>query len=106
MALFQNSVLNNYIKLQDQQAIEKPFKKYTKYFHNSERQQNIRASKEEQFQEGFLRELFVKVLDYTLNPEPNFNLTTELKTKKTPRKRMVQFSQGGMTPWLNHLYLP
>ena len=35
--------------------------------------------KEEQFQEGFLRELFVKILDYTLNPEPNFNLTTEFK---------------------------
>ena len=86
MALFQNSVLNKYIKLQDQEAIEKAYKKYTKYFHNTERQQNIRDSKEEQFQEGFLRELFVNVLGYTLNPEPNFNLTTELKNEKNAKK--------------------
>ncbi len=86
MALFQNSVLNKYIKLQDHQAIEKAYKKYTKYFLNAARQQNIRDSKEEQFQEGFLRELFVNILDYTLNPEPNFNLTTELKNEKNAKK--------------------
>jgi len=86
MALFQNSVLNKYIKLQDQQAVEKAFKKHAKYFHNSERQQNIRDSKEEQFQEGFLRELFVYVLGYILKPEPNFNLTTELKNEKNAKK--------------------
>ncbi|PCJ22478.1 MAG: hypothetical protein COA97_13380 [Flavobacteriales bacterium] len=86
MALFQNSVLNKYIKLQDQEAVEKAYKKYAKYFHNAARQQNIRDSKEEQFQEGFLRELFVTVLGYTLNPEPNFNLTTELKNEKNAKK--------------------
>ena len=80
MALFQNSVLNRYLKLQDTQAVEKAYKKFTSYFHNAERQQNIKDSKEEQFQEGFLRALFVNVLDYTLNPEPNFNLTTELNS--------------------------
>lgn len=86
MALFQNSVLNKYIKLQDHTAVEKAFKKYTRYFHNAARQQNIRDSKEEQFQEGFLTQLFVNVLDYTLNPEPNFNLTTELKNEKNAKK--------------------
>jgi len=86
MALFQNSVLNKYIKLQDREAIDKTYKKFTKYFHNNERQQNIRDSKEEQFQEGFLRELFVTVFGYTLNPEPNFNLTTELKNEKNAKK--------------------
>ncbi|HHV86636.1 MAG TPA: hypothetical protein GXX42_12620 [Petrimonas sp.] len=34
-------------------------------------QENILSSKEEQFQEGFLRELFVKILGYTLNPDAN-----------------------------------
>ncbi len=86
MGLFQTSVLKKYRKLQDKKAIEKAFKKYADYFHNPERQQNIRESKEEQFQEGFLRELFVKVLDYTLNPEPQFNLTTELKNEKGAKK--------------------
>jgi len=88
MGLFQTSVLKKYRKLQDKKAIEKAYKKYAAYFHNPERQENIRESKEEQFQEGFLRELFVKVFDYTLNPEPQFNLTTELKNeiKKTDKE--------------------
>jgi len=79
MGLFQTSVLKKYIKLQDKKAVEKAYKKYATYFHNPERQENIRESKEEQFQEGFLRELFVKILDYTLNPEPQFRLTSKGK---------------------------
>ena len=51
-----------------------------------ERQANILNSKEEQFQEGFLRELFVKILGYTLNPDPNFNLTTEKKNETNSKK--------------------
>jgi type I restriction-modification system DNA methylase subunit len=86
MALFQNSVLNKHLKLQDAAVVEKAYKKYAKYFHNAARQQNIRDSKEEQFQEGFLTQLFVNVLGYTLNPEPNFNLTTELKNEKNAKK--------------------
>ena len=86
MALFQKSVLDKYLKLQDQQFIEKSYKKFTSYFHNPTIQQNIKDSKEEQFQEGFLRELFVKVFGYTLNPDPDFNLTTELKNEKGAKK--------------------
>ncbi|NOQ24190.1 MAG: N-6 DNA methylase [Bacteroidales bacterium] len=86
MSLFQKSVEKNYIKLQDIKEVEKAFKRYQKYFHNPTIQQNIRESKEEQFQEGFLRELFVNVFDYTLNPNPNFNLTTELKNEKGAKK--------------------
>ncbi|MDT8394599.1 MAG: Eco57I restriction-modification methylase domain-containing protein, partial [Bacteroidales bacterium] len=43
-------------------------------------------SKEEQFQEGFLRELFVSMFGYTLNPQPNFDLTTELKNIANSKK--------------------
>src|SRR5690606_24325923 len=39
-----------------------------------------------QFQEGFLRELFVRILGYTLNPQPDFNLTTELKNERGAKK--------------------
>jgi tRNA1(Val) A37 N6-methylase TrmN6 len=56
------------------------------YFLNTEIQDNIRNSKEEQFQEGFLRELFVKVLGYTLNPSPNYNLITEQKNVSNAKK--------------------
>ncbi len=86
MGLFQTSVLKKYIKLQDEEAVGKAYQKYSDYFHNPERQENIRESKEEQFQEGFLRELFVKVFDYTLNPDPQFNLTTEFKNEKGAKK--------------------
>ncbi len=86
MPLFQNSVLNKYLKALDHKTIDESYAKFTAYFHNSERQKNIRTSKEEQFQEGFLRELFVKILGYSLNPDPNFNLTTELKNEKGAKK--------------------
>jgi len=86
MPLFQTSVLKNYLKRQDVEPVAKAYKKFSKYFHNPSIQQNIRDSKEEQFQEGFLRELFVEILGYTLNPQPNFNLTTELKNEKGAKK--------------------
>ncbi|WP_339919612.1 TaqI-like C-terminal specificity domain-containing protein [uncultured Flavobacterium sp.] len=86
MSLFQPSVLKKYLSQQDSALIQKAYKKYVKYFHNGAIQENIRNSKEEQFQEGFLRELFVDILGYTLNPAANFNLTTELKNIKGAKK--------------------
>ncbi|WP_366933132.1 N-6 DNA methylase [Flavobacterium sp.] len=71
---------------QDITKISTAYAEYSSYFHNSTIQENIRNSKEEQFQEGFLRELFVTILGYTLNPTPNFNLTTEYKNVKDSKK--------------------
>ncbi|PHR13191.1 MAG: restriction endonuclease subunit M [Aequorivita sp.] len=82
MALFQTSVLKTYLAQQDRAIIERTYKKYTKYFHNATIQENIKNSKEEQYQAKFLDELFVNVLDYTLNPKPDFNITTEFKNQK------------------------
>ncbi|MDD2982442.1 MAG: TaqI-like C-terminal specificity domain-containing protein [Crocinitomicaceae bacterium] len=86
MSLYQKSVLNKFLKQQDKEAVAKAFKKFSKHFHNLNIQENIRNSKEEQYQEGFLRELFVDVFGYTLNPQPNYNLTTELKNEKGSKK--------------------
>ncbi len=66
--------------------IEENYKKYTKYFNDFGRAERIRALKEEQYQEGFLRELFVECLNYTINPDKNFNLTTEFKNKTDAEK--------------------
>jgi type I restriction-modification system DNA methylase subunit len=79
MSLFQRSVLNKYLKEQDEQAVADAFVKFKAYFNNPVIQQNIRESKEEQYQEGFLRELFVKIFGYVINPNPDYNLTTEFK---------------------------
>src|SRR5690554_1651625 len=86
MSLFQIAVVTKYLQALNKNSINQKWNDFTTYFHNPERQENIRNSKEEQYQEGFLRELFVKILGYTLNPEPNFNLTTEYKNVKDSKK--------------------
>jgi hypothetical protein len=85
MGLFQNKIVKKYIDA-NQDKIKTSYQEYAAYFHNLEIQENIRNSKEEQFQEGFLRELFVKVLGYTLNPQPNYNLITEKKNETNSKK--------------------
>ena len=86
MGLFQHSVLNKYLKEADQTEMKAAYQKLTDYFQNPVIQQNIRESKEEQWQEGFLTELFVKVLGYTMNPNPDYNLTTEFKNERGAKK--------------------
>lgn len=86
MPLFQSSVLKPYLAQLDSQTVTTAWNSFRSYFGNSSIQQNIRDSKEEQFQEGFLRELFCKVFGYTMNPEPNYNLLTELKNVRDSKK--------------------
>ena len=86
MALFQNSVLKKYLAAQAHQPMHEAFAAHLTYFHNPRIRLNILAAKEEQFQEGFLRELFVKIFGYTINPEPDYNLTTELKNIRDSKK--------------------
>lgn len=86
MQIFQRNILNKYIESIDAEMIVERYQQFADYFLNPERQENIHNSKEEQFQEGFLRELFVKILGYTLNPDPGFNLTTEKKNETNSKK--------------------
>ncbi|CAM1346379.1 Eco57I restriction-modification methylase domain-containing protein [Tenacibaculum crassostreae] len=86
MSLYQTSVLKQHIQLLDKEALEKAYKKYTKYFLNTTIQENIRASKEEEYQGIFLTELFVNVLGYTLKPNANYNLVAEYKNQNNARK--------------------
>lgn len=84
--LLQKNILKKYLGMLDEQQTQEAWNKYESYFLNEEIQANIHKIKEEQFQEGFLRELFVKVLGYTINPSPNYNLTTELKNEVGAKK--------------------
>lgn len=84
--LFQKNVVKKYIAALSDEAVSSAWQKYQVYFLDEEIQANIQQSKEEQFQEGFLRELFVKVLGYTLNPSPNYNLITEKKNETNAQK--------------------
>ncbi|SFN24967.1 Eco57I restriction-modification methylase domain-containing protein [Salegentibacter flavus] len=86
MSLFQNSVLNKYLKALDNEKIERAYELFSAHFHNPVIQENIRSSKEEQYQGEFLIDLFVNALGYVKNPTPDFNLTTELKNIKGSKK--------------------
>ncbi len=86
MSFFQNSVISKYQKAIDKQAVAAAYAKFKAHFHNPEIQENIRNSKEEQYQGEFLIDLFVTVLGYTKNPTPGFNITTEYKNVKDSKK--------------------
>ena len=84
--LLQRNIVKKFLSLLSEEQMAQSWAQYQDYFLNEEIQANIHKIKEEQFQEGFLRELFVKVLGYTINPSPNYNLTTELKNEVGSKK--------------------
>ncbi len=86
MGLFQKSVLKSYLSALDDTMVAVAYEEYRNFFYNPVTQQNIRNAKEEQFQEGFLRELFVNILGYIINPNPGYNLSTEQKNVADSKK--------------------
>ena len=85
--MLQRNIVKKYINSYlNQDNIKVKYEKYKSTFHNPEKIQHIKESKEEQYQEGFLRDLFCDILGYTINPEPNFNLITEKKNESDSRK--------------------
>ncbi len=84
--LFQKNIVKKYLSVLPKEETDVAWANFQRYFLDAEIQANIRQSKEEQFQEGFLRELFVKVLGYTLNPSPGYNLITEKKNETNAKK--------------------
>jgi type I restriction-modification system DNA methylase subunit len=86
MALFQNAVIKKYLQAQNKIQLQEKWLQFQNHFHNPTIQENIRNSKEEQYQGEFLIDLFVNILGYTKNPQPDFNLTTEYKNVKDSKK--------------------
>jgi hypothetical protein len=86
MSLFQNLVVTKQLQSQNKTKLDAGWNAFKNQFHNLTIQDNIRNSKEEQYQGEFLIDLFVNVLGYTKNPTPNFNLTTEYKNVKDSKK--------------------
>ena len=86
MEIFQRSVIKKHLKNLDKETVAQAFKIFTKFYRNTVRVENIKQLKEENYQEGFLREIFVQVLGYTINPDENFNLTTEFKNLTDSKK--------------------
>ena len=86
MSLFQNNVTKKYTHTLDKKKLDEKWHLFTTIFHNTAKQDNIRNSKEEQYQEGFLRDLFVQILGYTLNPDAHYNLISEQKNETNSKK--------------------
>ena len=68
MALFQQSVLKKYINDLNKERLEQAWLLFKSHFQNITIQANIRDAKEEEYQEGFVRDLFVNIFGYTLKP--------------------------------------
>jgi type I restriction-modification system DNA methylase subunit len=86
MALFQSAVLKQFLAGVRDDEIAEAWAAFQAYFHIPEIQENIRIAKEEEFQDGFLTELFVNILGYTKYPSPGFNLRVEQKDEKGSKK--------------------
>ncbi|WP_395062767.1 Eco57I restriction-modification methylase domain-containing protein [Flavobacterium sp.] len=86
MSLFQNTVVKKYSNTLNKLILDQKWHLFTTIFHNSIKQQNIRNSKEEQYQAIFLNDLFVQVLGYTQHPNTNYNLITEQKNETNSKK--------------------
>ena len=80
MPLFQQSVVKKYLNDLDKETLQQRWTVFTAHFHNPSIQQNIINAKEEEYQEGFVRDLFVSVLGYTLNPQPDYNFVLKKKS--------------------------
>ena len=86
MSLFQPIIINKYLKNLDSSNLDLCWDKFKKHFQDPTIQNNIKENKEENYQYGFLLDLFVNVFGYTLNPQSNYNLTTEFKNQVGSRK--------------------
>ncbi len=86
MPLFQKSVLRKHLNELDKDNVAAAYKKLKAHFGDAAIQQNIRDAKEEEYQEGFVRDLFVNVLGYTLKPQPDYNFVLEKKNEKDSKK--------------------
>lgn len=86
MSLFQSTVVTKYLKTQNKDLVATKWNAFQQHFQNPSIQENIRNSKEEQYQGGFIIDLFVNILGYTKNPAPDFNITTEYKNVKDSKK--------------------
>lgn len=85
MSIFQKSVINKYLANVDKNNIQKAYETF-KARYTSVRIEEIKRMKEEEYQDGFLRELFADSLGYTIKPSDNYNLVREFKNQTDSRK--------------------
>ena len=85
MSIFQKSVIQKHLSGFSQTDLGNYYQKYKDRF-NISRIEKIKKLKEEEYQDGFLRDLFVHILGYILKPDDNYNLVRELKNQTDGKK--------------------
>ncbi|VAW48266.1 BpmI endonuclease-methyltransferase fusion protein type IIG, partial [hydrothermal vent metagenome] len=85
MPLFQKSVLNTHLNNLDEQQVADAYDKFQSIY-NPNKIAEIKTLKEEVYQDGFLRDIFVEVFGYVLQPEENYNLQREFKNQSDNKK--------------------
>ncbi len=85
MAIFQKSVIKKHLRGLNTAWIDNAYNRFKEIF-NKEKIDAIIKLKEEEYQDGFLRDLFVDVLGYSLKPDKDFNLVREFKNQTDGKK--------------------
>ena len=85
MALFQEAIIRKHLLTLDAHLLDSAYNEYKRVY-SPEKIKNIRVAKEEQYQEGFIKEIFGSVLGYSVYPESPFNIETEKKNETNARK--------------------
>lgn len=85
MSIFQKSVINKHLANLDSEVVEKAYQKFRENY-NSAKIEEIKNLKEEEYQDGFLRDIFVDVFGYILKPSENYNLAREFKNQGDSKK--------------------
>ena len=98
--MFQKKIIEKYLSKIDRVLLTEKYTQFISIFADKQKQENIRASKEEQYQEGFIRDLFCAVLGYTISPDPNYNIITELKNETNVRTAIFRKLSGLQTRYL------
>ena len=78
MSLFQESIIRKHLGYLDQAVVEQAYLRF-KEVYSANKITNIKVAKEEQYQEGFIKDVFGSVLGYSVYPEHPFNIETEKK---------------------------
>ncbi|HIP31399.1 MAG TPA: hypothetical protein EYG86_01415, partial [Crocinitomicaceae bacterium] len=85
MPIFQKSVLKKHLKDLNDSLVDKAYQTFLANYTPS-KIEKIKTLKEEEYQDGFLRDLFVDVFGYTLKPDENYNLVREFKNQTDSKK--------------------
>jgi len=93
MSLFQESIIRKHLGYLDQEVVEQAYLRF-KEVYSANKITNIKVAKEEQYQEGFIKDIFGAVLGYSVFPEQPFNIQTEKKNEANSKKADGAIFQG------------